>query len=297
MYLSVSDETISAALIQENPKQRPVYFISRVLQSAETRYQLIEKIALTLLTAARGLRQYFQSHQVIVRTDHPIAKILRKPDLAGRMIAWSVELSEFGLKYEPRGSVKGQHLADFAAELHGLIHPSEQTWVLFIDGSSDRRNAGVGIVIEGPGSFTVEHSLQFKFKASNNQAEYVALIVGLRLAKDLANITARQVHSFVWRNIVCCFGLPHTIITDNGCQFIDKKLKDFYKQVGIRYITSSVEHPQTNSQAEAMNKVIVAELKKRLGEAKGAWVDELSQVLWAYRCTPHGTRQENHPST
>ncbi|XP_027915960.1 uncharacterized protein K02A2.6-like [Vigna unguiculata] len=89
------------------------------------------------------------------------------------------------------------------------------------------------------------------------------------------------------------FGLPHTIITDNGRQFIDKKLRDFYKQVGIRHLTSSVEHPQTNGQVEAMNKVIVAELKKRLGEAKGAWVDELSQILWAYQCTPHGTTWES----
>jgi len=185
LYLSVSDDTISATLVQESPEQRPVYFINRVLQSAETRYQLIEKIALALLTAARRLRQYFQSHQVIVRTDHPIAKILWKPDLAGRMIVWSVELSEFGLKYKPRGSVKGQHLADFAAELHGPISSSEQVWVLFVDGSSDKRNAGAGIVIEGPSGFTVEHSLQFKFKASNNQVEYEALIAGLRLAKDL----------------------------------------------------------------------------------------------------------------
>jgi len=185
LYLSVSDDAISATLVQENPEQRPVYFISRVLQSAETSYQWIKKIALTLLTAARRLRQYFQSHQVIVRTDHPIAKILRKPDLAGRMIAWSVELSEFGLKYEPRGFVKGQHLADFAAKLHGPISPSELTWVLFVDGSSDKRNAEAGIVIEGSGGFTVDHSLQFKFIASNNQAEYEALIAGLRLAKDL----------------------------------------------------------------------------------------------------------------
>ncbi|XP_027915954.1 uncharacterized protein LOC114175382 [Vigna unguiculata] len=63
--------------------------------------------------------------------------------------------------------------------------PSEQTWVLFVDGSSDKRNARAGIVIEGPGGFTVDHFLQFKFKASNNQAEYETLIAGLRLAKDL----------------------------------------------------------------------------------------------------------------
>jgi len=122
---------------------------------------------------------------VIVRTDHPIAKILRKPDLAERMIAWSVELFEFGLKYESRGSVKGQHLADIVVELHGSASHPEQTWVLFVDGSSDKRNVGAGIVIEGPGGFTVDHSLQFKFKASNNQAEYEALIAGLKLAKDL----------------------------------------------------------------------------------------------------------------
>ena len=42
-----------------------------------------------------------------------------------------------------------------------------------------------------------------------------------------------------------------------------------------------------------MNKVIVAELKKRLGEAKGAWVVELLQILWAYRYTPHGTIGES----
>ena len=56
---------------------------------------------------------------------------------------------------------------------------------VLVDDSSDKRNAGAGIVIEGPGDFTVDHSLQFKFKASNNQVKYEALIAGLRLAKDL----------------------------------------------------------------------------------------------------------------
>ena len=76
-------------------------------------------------------------------------------------------------------------MADFTVELHGPISPTEQTWVLFVDGSSEKRNAGAGIVIEGSGGFTVDHSLQFQFKASNNQAEYEALIARLRLAKDL----------------------------------------------------------------------------------------------------------------
>lgn len=69
-----------------------------------------------------------------MRTDHPIAKILRKPNLAGRMVAWSVELSEFSLHYKPRGSIKGQHLADFTVELlEGEVDDS--TWTLYVDGS------------------------------------------------------------------------------------------------------------------------------------------------------------------
>ena len=53
-----------------------------------------------------------------------------------------------------------------------------------------------------------------------------------------------------------------------------------------------MEHPQTNGQAEFANKVILNELKKRLGSAKGKWVEELVEVLWAYRCTPHSTTRE-----
>lgn len=104
--------------------------------------------------------------------------------------------------------------------------------------------------------------------------------------EPLAFITAIQVQKFCWK-LICRFGLPKTIITDNDKQFIDKKLKQFYANLGIKHVTSSVEHPQTNGQVEAVNKTTVAELKKRLGEKKTAWVEELPEVLWGYRCTPH----------
>ena len=52
-----------------------------------------------------------------MRTDYPISKILRKPELVGRMVAWSMELSEYGIKYEPRGAIKAQSLADFIIQL------------------------------------------------------------------------------------------------------------------------------------------------------------------------------------
>ena len=90
-------------------------------------------------------------------------------------------------------------------------------------------------------------------------------------AKPLATITAQEVQQFVWKDIICRYGVPHTIITDNGRQFIDKELAKFYTSLGIKHATSSVEHPQTNGHAEAANKVILVELRMRLDNAKGPW--------------------------
>jgi len=87
-------------------------------------------------------------------------------------------------------------------------------------------------------------------------------------AEPLALIMAQQVQKFVWKNIVCRFSIPSIVITDNGRQFIDKGLAEFYKGLHIQHITSSVEHPQKDGQVEAANKVILRELKKRLGDAK-----------------------------
>ena len=92
---------------------------------------------------------------------------------------------------------------------------------------------------------------------------------------------------------MCRYGVPHTIITDNGRQFIDKELAKFYTGLGIKHITSFVEHPQTNGQAETANKVILVELRKRLDSAKGRWPKELVEVLWAYRYIPQSSTNES----
>nr|KYP74660.1 Retrovirus-related Pol polyprotein from transposon 17.6 [Cajanus cajan] len=186
LYLAVSGEAISAGLIQEqDDQQQPIYFISRVLQDVERRYQLLEKVALGLIYAARHLRQYFQSHTVVVRTDCPIAKVLRKPELAGRMMAWSIKLSEFDIHFEPRGAIKAQSLADFINELSPLGHFEDNAWTMHVDGSSNQQGSGASIILESPSGITLEQSLRFSFKTSNNQAEYEALLAGMRLAAEM----------------------------------------------------------------------------------------------------------------
>jgi len=91
--------------------------------------------------------------------------------------------------------------------------------------------------------------------------------------EPLAAITAWNVQNFVWKNIVCRFGISHVVITDNSRHFTDQGLAEFYEKLDIKHITSSVEHPQTNGQDEVANKVIINELKNRLGSAKGKWIE------------------------
>ena len=113
-------------------------------------------------------------------------------------------------------------------------------------------------------------------------------------AEPLANI--RDVHAkrFVWKNIVTRFGVPHVLISNNDLQFDSKMFRKYCGELEItnRYYTPA--YPQENGQAEAVNKVIVSGLKKRLDDAKGKWVEELPYVLWTYRTTPCRSIGETH---
>nr|XP_025640917.1 uncharacterized protein LOC112735606 [Arachis hypogaea] len=548
LYLSVSNHAISSVLVTETGrKQNPVYFISRVLQPTETRYPKIEQLALALITTARRLRHYFQSHTIIVRTDQPLRQILTRPELAGRLIKWSVELSEFDIQYESRKTLKSQVLADFISEMTNDTHNAEVRWSVHVDGASNKEGSGAGILLKEGNRVVAEQSLQFCFNASNNQAEYEALLAGLKLAlqlqipritaycdsslvvhqikgefqvkdpllekywlvtKDLiskfkefdiihvnreqntradvlsklattrqaentsalsqltldkpsfeqdtilsitqvpdwrtpflnfintgtvpnnepnlplfrrkasfytvlgntlyrrghsqpllkciskeeaekvlaethegvcgnhiggralaakilrtgyywptikrdcitkvkacdncqkhatlsetpaeelhtievswpfdrwgldilgpfpkapgqvkfllvsidyfskwieaqplAHITAEKVRSFLWKNIICRFGIPREIVSDNGRQFTDHKLATFLRNFNIKHHFSSVEHPQTNGQVESANRIILQGLKKKLGDAKGEWADLIPEILWGY---------------
>ncbi|XP_022140155.1 uncharacterized protein K02A2.6-like [Momordica charantia] len=104
-------------------------------------------------------------------------------------------------------------------------------------------------------------------------------------AAALSHITESRVTSFVWTNIICRFGIPKAIVTDNGKQFDNTKFKDFCSKLGISHLSSSPAHPQANGQVEAVNKIIKRGIKLKLDSRKGRWVEELPEVLWSYRTT------------
>ncbi|RVW82262.1 Retrovirus-related Pol polyprotein from transposon 17.6 [Vitis vinifera] len=496
MYLAVSEWAISAVLFRcPSPKeQKPVYYVSRALAYVETRYSKMELTALALRSVAQKLCPYFQAHPVTVLTDQPLRSILHKPDLTGRMLQWAIELSEFGIEFQPRLSQKGQVMADFVLEYSrrpNQHHESseQEWWTLRVDGASRSSGSGVGLVLQSPTEEHLEQAIRLGFSASNNEAEYEAILSGLDLAlalsvsklriysdsqlvragnrhadalagiaaslpikeaillpiyvqanpsvaenstcntieatqtdnqewtqdiaeylwtgtlpKDLkqahkirvqaarftligghlykrsftgpylrclghteaqyvlaelhegicgnhtggrslahrahsqgyywptmkkdaaayvqklghghsgtlpaapaqkkfllvatdyfskwveaeayASIKDKDVTKFVWKNIVCRFGIPQIIIADNGPQFDSIAFRNFCSELNIRNSYSTPRYPQSNGQAEATNKTLINALKKRLEQAKGKWVEELPGVLWAYRTTP-----------
>ena len=106
-------------------------------------------------------------------------------------------------------------------------------------------------------------------------------------AEPLANIRDVDAKKFVWKNIVRRFEVPRTLISDNGLQFDSKSFRRYCCKLRITSRYSTPTYPHGNGQAEAVNKVIVNRLKKKLDDVKEKQVKKLLHVLWTYRTTPH----------
>ena len=170
--------------------QQPVYYISKNLVNAETRYLPMEKLVLALVHAMRKLPHYFEAHTVYVLTKYPLLLLMKRLNFMGRIAKWGTRLGSFDIRYRPRSSVKGQVLADFVAEFslregNEMICNTEIPWRVFVDGASSASGAGAGIIIITLDGIKLEHSFRVGFKASNNEAEYEALLVGLRVVSEL----------------------------------------------------------------------------------------------------------------
>ena len=89
----LSEEAVSAALVREEEKiQWSVYYVSKRLLDAETRYPKLEKRALTLVVASRKVRPYFHAHLIEVLTNFPLRQVLQKLEASGKLLKWAIEL-------------------------------------------------------------------------------------------------------------------------------------------------------------------------------------------------------------
>ncbi|GJV94622.1 reverse transcriptase domain-containing protein [Tanacetum coccineum] len=156
IYLAAAKEAISAVLMTERDgKQIPIYFVNRALRDPEINYTPMEKLVLALVSASKRLKRYFQTHTVIVITDQPIKQMLSNPE---------------------------DNLEDTLMEdAKELLDPG----TLFTDGSFCADGSGAGLILTNPEGMEFTYALRFRFDATNNEAEYEALIAGLKIAEQM----------------------------------------------------------------------------------------------------------------
>nr|GFB03269.1 reverse transcriptase domain-containing protein [Tanacetum cinerariifolium] len=187
-------------------------------------------------------------------------------------------------------------------------------WTLFRDRSSCIDGSGAGLILTNLKGAEFTYTLRFRFDATNNEAEYEALIAGLRIAKQMgvknlqANVESRlisnqgdtwmtPIYNYLTEEILPAekekaravrrksrrFGLPGEIISDNGKQFKDNPFKDWCEKLCICQCFAFVKHPQANGLLKRANRSLKEGIMARLDERSKDWIEELSHVLWSHR--------------
>ncbi|GJS86224.1 reverse transcriptase domain-containing protein [Tanacetum coccineum] len=260
MYLAAAKEAVNAVLMTERGgKQLPVYFVSRSLRGPKINYTPMEKLVLALLSASKRLKRYFHAHTIVVITDQPIRQLLSKSEISGRMLKWKFELEGYDIQYRPRTSIKGQILADFIVERPDEESPDElmaepeelpEPWALFTDGSSCIDGSRAGLILTNPEGVEFTYAMRFRFEATNNEAEYEALIAGLRIAEQmgLKNLQANVDSHLVANQVNGSY-----IAKDSGMvQYLEKvkTLASNFKKFSIKQVPRS-----ENKKADALSKI------------------------------------------
>nr|KYP75499.1 Pro-Pol polyprotein [Cajanus cajan] len=182
----------------DNGIERVIYYLSRMLVGAETRYTPLEKLCLSLYVACTKLKYYIRTRDVVIFCRSNVIKyMLCKPVLHSRVGKWALALTEYLLTFESLKAIKGQIIADFLAdhsnETEEIIYLTTKPWRLYFDGSKHELGTGIGLLIISPEGFPTKLSFKTYKGYSNNETEYQALITGLEILKELGarNVSVR----------------------------------------------------------------------------------------------------------
>ena len=149
----------------------------------------MQKLLYIVLMATRKLLHYFIDHEVTVVTSYPLEDIVCNRDIAGWISKWALKIMGHDIRYIPRTTIKSQALMDFVAEWTEVQLPTpdgtHEYWTMYFDGSVMAPGSGDGVVLLSPDGSRLRYTIRLHFSASNNIAEYEALINGLRIAIEL----------------------------------------------------------------------------------------------------------------
>jgi hypothetical protein len=104
----------------------------------------------------------------------------------------------------------------------------------------------------------------------------------------LKKVTSENMVEFVKEHIICRFGIPQTITTYQGAQFVSSEFEEFAESMGIKLLNSSPYYAQANGHAEASKKIMIKIIQKKIDKKPKRWHSVLNEALWTYRMAPHG---------
>src|SRR3954466_7249272 len=195
LYIAARNSVVRTTLVVERAEegkvqsiQRPIYYLSMLLTKSQQRYPRYQKLLLAVIMTSRKVPHYFDKHPITIVSSAPLADILNNPGATGRVAEWNIELSPRDLKFKHPTAIKSQVLPDFLVEWAEVQTPGppdmSNSWSMFFDGSKRQQGAGAGVVLISPKGMKLKYVLQINFShASNNEAEYEALLHGMRMAK------------------------------------------------------------------------------------------------------------------
>ncbi|GJT43140.1 reverse transcriptase domain-containing protein [Tanacetum coccineum] len=143
---------------------------------AEINYPALEKLILALVHTAKRLRRYFQAHTVTVLTDLPIKQKLTKLEKSGRVAKLAIELGEHDIMFRKRGDDKKEMAKDFLIEVPFEDKRKE---------TGGKKTRSARLMLIDPEGKEYTYALRFEFETTNNEAEYEALMAGLRIAHEM----------------------------------------------------------------------------------------------------------------
>ncbi|GJW63017.1 reverse transcriptase domain-containing protein [Tanacetum coccineum] len=127
-----------------------------------------EAVSYILLTNRKGKQNPVQYVRKKLCLDGKAGIVI---EASGKLAKYAVELGAYNITFEPRNAVKGQD--------------DTEEWILFTDGASSSKGFGAGLVLISPSSTEHTYALRLTFDSTNNEAEYEALLAGLRIAKQM----------------------------------------------------------------------------------------------------------------
>ncbi|GJZ77807.1 reverse transcriptase domain-containing protein [Tanacetum coccineum] len=180
-------------------------------------------------------------------------------------------------------------LQDFIVERpedDSLIAPMEveeelsDPWTLFTDVSSCVDGSGAGLILTNPEGTEFTYALRFRFDATNNEAEYEALIAGLRIVQQIG-IRPRESKKRLLA-VSKVLNQASAKSENKKVDALNNPFKDWCETLSIRQRFASVKHPQANGLVERENRSLGEGMKARLDKGSKDWIEEISHVLWAH---------------